>query len=187
MTAQWRRLKRELMADKKKATILATTAALGLLLWGRLLLQGAPRTATADDQKAKQAAAALIAPAPAVPSDDEPAQPQREVQLADRVQRDLFAIRSNLFPRFSEGPDSTWPGAKSGSFPTDESERRRLAVLNEARELRLEGTLLGSIPRARINGRLIRIGESVQGFELVEIRSRELVLRKDGLVVVLEM
>lgn len=50
------RLIQQLTADKKKLGIMLCALALGLLLWGRLLLQGVPRTATADDQD-KQAQA----------------------------------------------------------------------------------------------------------------------------------
>lgn len=51
------RLIKQATADKKKLGIMICALALGLLLWGRLLLQGVPRTATAEDRD-KQAQAA---------------------------------------------------------------------------------------------------------------------------------
>jgi hypothetical protein len=37
--------------------------------------------------------------------------------------------------------------------------------------------ITGSDPRAMINGRLLQVGQSVDGFELLEIHERSVILR----------
>ena len=54
------RWRAQLLAQKKKAALVFTMAALTLLLWGRLLLKEVPRTATARPSIAVQMPAAML-------------------------------------------------------------------------------------------------------------------------------
>ena len=58
MQDQLRQAWRQLTADKKKLGLMVGLMAVGLLLWGRLMLKQVPQVATADDGLAVAAAAA---------------------------------------------------------------------------------------------------------------------------------
>ncbi len=69
-------------------------------------------------------------------------------------------------------------------------DRRRAAeqaVHKQSESLRLQSTLIGRDPIAVINGQPFRLGATVEGFELIEVRSREVVVRKEGINVTLSM
>ncbi len=183
MSPAMQRFKKRLTADKKKFGLFLTLLALGLLLWGRLLLQPVPRTAVADPKLMPVTAQA--SPGKAAEGGSS-ARRVVNVVLHDVVERDLFALQAELFPRAEEEK----PSALVEKYPAqkpDDLERARLAVQAAARELKLQTTMLGSQPRALINGVLLERGQAIGGFELMEISSRQVTLKKDGVVVVLEM
>ncbi len=117
--------------------------------------------------------------------------------------RDLFAL-SGAFPR-PEAPKVTTPQLSPKSPPSSDEteasrlERERLAriekVRTEAGRLRLRSTIVGQRPAAVIEvtgaGRprsvVLRMGQLVEGFELVEIRTNSVLLIKDEIPVELTL
>ncbi len=179
------RLIHQLTADKKKLSIMLCALSLGLLLWGRLLLQGVPRTATADDPIKTPQAADHTAPNPAQASKTPPKQRVIQVDLPDGPHRDLFGIDPSRYRRTKQmsGMDS---GRKSDQVMPD-VDPRMAVVRDEAMELRLESVVTGSRPRAYINGRLLAPGEEYEGFTLIKVTDRHVILTKYGLLIKLKM
>jgi hypothetical protein len=175
----------QLTADKKRLGIMLCALSLGLLLWGRLLLQGVPRTATADD-KAKSAQAdgnpgengsnamASTRPRPAV-----------YVDLPDSPLRDLFGIDPRRYKQTKPVPGS--PIGPKSALVTSDVDPRIAVVRDEAMELRLESVVTGTHPRAYINGRLLAPGEDYEGFTLLQVTDRHVILTKYGLFIKLKM
>ena len=165
-----------LKRDKKQTGMVLGLAAVGMLLWGRLLLKQVPQTASADDTPAWLLEAAA----------DVQAGPKRVVSLKKPplLERDPFILDPNRYKRTLSEQDLV-SGAKLDEGLTDEA--KRMAVVDAAAELQLQSVTLGDVPAAFINGRLIRIGESIEGFELLTCDERSAVLEKQGIRVRLGM
>lgn len=185
MKEQLSALLSQITADKKKLSVMICTLAIGLLLWGRLLLQGVPRTATAGEQTV---AAEVDAPDPVQPATTRTAkQPVVEVfvDLPGSPGRDPFGLLPNRYrpDAMAQGADSS---AKSGQVTSDDDPRVD-AVRREAGELRLESVVTGARPRAYISGRMLAPGDEIDGFTLVKVNDRHVILTKYGLFIRLRM
>jgi len=175
----------QLTADKKKLGIMLCALALGLLLWGKLLLEGVPRTATADD-KSKSAQAADN------PGDEDTAGIENTrprltvyVDLPSSPHRDLFGIDPRRYKQ-TNPLQGSHIGPKSGQVTSD-VDPRVAVVRAEAMELRLESVVTGNRPRAYINGCLLAPGEEYEGFTLLQVTDRHVILTKYGLFIKLKM
>lgn len=167
-----------LKKDKKQTGMVLGLAAVGLLLWGRLLLKQVPQTASAGEKPAW-----LVE----VESEAKPHNDQRvEVRLTiPRVLgRDPFRLDAEKYKR-TLSEETLVSEAKYEEVVTDEA--KRMAVVNAAEELRLQSITQGEVPAAFINGRLIRIGSSINGFKLLSCDERSAVLEMHGVKVRLGM
>jgi len=174
-----KKLKAQLLADTKKTIVMAITLAIGLLLWGRLLLKDPPRTALADPEVVQtseddDSSSLLIERGKRV-----------QVDLPEDLARDLFEIDPNRYKQTrSENFDPSQ--GKSGQSLTDRQIRidrvRELAMM-----LTLQSVVVGSRPQAIINGRLVNVGDTVEGFVLVSVAERSVVLKREGVKVRLGM
>lgn len=176
---------RQVTADKKKFGILCTVAAVGLLLWGRLiLLEDVPRIATADpNTPAQQTGEASTAAA--MPAKMLPPLPEVRVKLSDDLAMDLFAFRHNrykLLPPSDTGDTDLQPGQTG-----DDVEERKRELMELARGLRLQSVIQGLRPAIMINGQLLRVGDSIEGFEVVSFNNRSAYVTRDGLTFILKM
>ncbi|MBB6430032.1 hypothetical protein [Algisphaera agarilytica] len=162
--------------DKKQTGMVLGLMAVGMLLWGRLILKQAPQTASADDKPAWLVEAEA----------DMNSGPKEVITLAEppKLERDPFILDPNRYKRTLSEQDLV-SGAKLDEGLTDEA--KRMAVVDAAAELQLQSVTLGDVPAAFINGRLIRIGESIEGFELLTCDERSAVLEKQGIRVRLGM
>ena len=189
MNALWK-LRNGLLADRRKLGVMLTLALVAMLLWGRLLMKNVPRTAVADPQAAIAAIAPGTPAAASAKTADKPRPASVIVPRYPPVRRDLFAF-DPLFYGVVEKPEATGPvQAKSSDDPSDEEkerQQRRLAVRAAAKQLTLQSTLLGTVNRAMINCVLLEPGQMILGFELTDVRSRQVTLVRDGIEVKLEM
>ena len=160
-----------LLRDKRQAGLVFGLSAVGLLLWGRLLLKQVPQTASADDtpQWLQEVEAEL--------KDAAPRRVTVRLPHIGPVGRDPFLLDPAWYPK-TLSEDSLVKQAKSEEEVTDES--RQMAVVKAAGELKLQSLTQGEVPAAFINGRLIRIGASIDGFTLLSCDERSAVLVKDG-------
>lgn len=171
------KLVRQLTADKKKLSMMIALLAVAMLMWGRLLLQRVPRTATADP------VAVQAAQANGPTTTEYRILPVVTIEPAPRLTRDLFALDAERYVKVAE---ATAAPAKSDPDRADE-ERAAEAVHEAARRLSLQSIVQGSRPRAMVNGQLLAVGQKIEGFVLVRIDQRHVLMRKDGVEVPLSM
>ena len=190
--SMYRRIKKQLLADKRKLTMMLMLGGFAMLLWGRLLLRNVPRTAVADPKANPTTRLAGADSKDASTTDKTPAKPAPVVyvNLFDRVSRDLFQFHDGFYPKEQTDEEPSVTQAKSADQTTDEQEQQRLrieAVRQAAGQLKLQSTLLGRNSRALINGELLKPGQQINGFELIAVGPRQVTVRRDGVEVVLEM
>ena len=139
-------------------------AAVGLLLWGRLILKEAPRTATADG------------PAYAWSSDAAPLNPVPRTAGPGPITPDVpvTGVKPGNLGKNAEGQAGR---GKSESRESDDFARMP-AAQPAAAEFTLLGVTTGKVPVARINGRSIRVGDTIQGFTLTACTEQGAVLRR---------
>ena len=72
---------------------------------------------------------------------------------------------------------------KSMSSRADQQEQRQVLIDNvrlAAESLKLESTILGAAPAAMVNGQLVREGSVVDGFRVLKIEPRQLIVEREG-------
>lgn len=187
MKKKMKRLWRQATADKKKFGLLVTMLAVGLLLWGRLiLLEDVPKIATADPNAPAQADSTSTNPAPAGTTPAAavlPPLPTVHVALSEDLPLNLFAFRHNRYKPLPE-KDSEGNGLQS-TGSTDDDRKRELVEL--ARSLRLQSVIQGRSPAIVVNGEVLRVGDSIEGFEIVSFDERSAKLTREGLTFLLKM
>lgn len=190
------RLKSELGRDKKKAAALTALAALAIFFVARAVLKSSPRPAAAAPSMAAPAEPPSGAPAAPKRSPDRRARDEaREQYVAEmdrRITRDLFRPNPDYFPLESasapartEPPGAGWfaQGAEwvdQKRAQQEQQQAQQRLVEQQAQALSLESTILGTTPTALINGRVLKVGDTVNGFEIVSIQSDTCTLVKDG-------
>lgn len=183
MKRKLNRIWRQMTADKKKFGILTTMLAVGLLLWGRLiLLEDVPKIATADpgsEQAAKSDADGAKKTKVKAPF------AEVKVDLVDDLAVNLFAFRHD---RYKPLPIENVDGSEVdiGNPGDDESVRRRL-LEERLSSLRLQSVIQGPKPVIVVNGRLLRVGQKIDGFEVVSVNARSVELVRENLEFTLRM
>jgi hypothetical protein len=104
-----------------------------------------------------------------------------------RVSRDIFTPDETYFPIKTKDPAAAAPKAPKVLDPNAVAEAKRRETEARARALVLQTTVVGEFPTAMINGRVLRIGDAISGFKIVEISSRSCQLERNGIRVLLEM
>lgn len=176
-----------MFGERQKLAVMACLVAVGLLLWGRLLLL---------HRQPRQAVANTVASAASVNAAD--ARGGRKVvrvELPGELARDLFALDAS---GYEPVPAPAAPEAKSAPAPTVERVEKSVdenadeiarveAIRHSAMSLRLISTMQGASPRAVINGLPLAEGQVIKGFVLRKIHARQVILVKDGVEIGLEM
>jgi len=134
-------------------------AAVGMLLWGRLILKEAPRTATADGPTLAQNGA------------------PRAGQVPITHSRALLDVNAG---KLGSMDDQGFSRSKSEPPVSDDFEQMQAAE-TAATELNLQGVTTGKVPVARINGRMIRVGETINGYTLRSVHGQTAVLERAGM------
>lgn len=187
MKKKLNRMWRQATADKKKFGLLVTMLAVGLLLWGRLiLLQDVPKIATADPNASGQADGANPDGAPLTAPEAVPTLPplaEVRTTLSEDLTIDLFSFRHNHYkPLPSENL-----GQSAVQSPGVMDDERKQELVEMARSLRLQSVIHGKAPAIMINGEVLRVGDSVEGFELISFNERSAKLTREGLTFLLKM
>lgn len=182
----------EMKHDRKKFAMMCTLFAVGLLLWARLLiLQDVPKTGFADPVHNNTASQTrTIAPEG---TENVPFQELPIVYLdtSSQLTRDFFSPLT-LPPA---GPDQDNHVTRSHPNTDDELSEvagaefreRQEAFKADAERLKLESVILGEVPVAVINGKVLRVGDDIDGFVLEKVSARYVVLRRDEFRVDLKM
>lgn len=187
----------------RQALLLAALAIVLIGAWGRAILRS--RTlADAAPSGASQTPPSTESDFPGAEAKTaEPALRRSAPSLAEwanvppaSIHRNLFAVPFDDYPVDPAHPlqngQSDADASKSDSGQADQiKERQKLveALRAQAQDLTLEGTILGSNPRAWINGVLVGVGQSVDptGFKVVRIESRQVFIERDGVQLELSM
>ncbi len=179
-------LKRQLLADKKKLGVVVGLLAVGLLLWGRLLLKEVPKTATAVPQPAAGASAAANGQDRAdLPEDDDRYRVTVVMTMPTDLPRDVFALDKTAYRKAKS--TSTRKYEPKPQADTPDKEFRVARAIEAARDLRLEGVIFGDDPSVIINGELLRQGQTIEGFTIHKIEERKVVLEMDGVHIRMSM
>lgn len=187
MKRKMNRIWRQATADKKKFGLFLTTAAIGLLLWGRLiLLEDVPKMATANDPAVTGSSNSTpkdLASSSTDPPLDLPSLQEVSVTLSEDLPLNLFAFRHNRYkplPASESLPDLS-------QLPSSTDDERRQALVELARSLRLQSVMQGNSSVIVINGELLRTGDSIEGFEILSFNERSVKLSREGLTFLLKM
>ncbi len=191
--------------DPKRALVLCTLGAVLVVVSARaVFLTSGPKRAAANATKDPGAqtssealrAGALVAAALAERSRGDIVR----LPPAPKELRDVFQIDQAVFPPPAPTPVPGAVAEKSAPGIAESPEQAALRlraeteqrVRAESRELRLRGTLLGSSPTAVLEtvserkSFVLRPGQEIAGFTLVEIGSSTVIVEKEGLRVEIE-
>ena len=185
------RVRKAIAADPKKSSLMGVLAVIMVFLWIRMGSNG-PAAATASFIRRSVAAIAdPLSQFPRAPSSnpvlDWLAEPRRPVD------RNLFAVHLDYYARAADHggvADSSEDPEKSASEAADQNRERQILLENlqtQAAKLKLQTTVMGPTPSALVNGELVRAGDTVEGFKVVKIEPRRIVVEQDGVVLEIGM
>ncbi len=182
-----RRLWIQITSDRKRFGLLCAMLALGLLLWGRIIVtSNVPRTAMAGEAGPGRGTTPL---GPATGASDKPLGPPVRVKLARQPRRDPFLVSAKHFPKPTPVELLTQDDPKSGGNATENTNRTDERLTEELRarvnRFRLEAVMQGRL--AVINGKTYRLYSWIQAvgndairFRLLEVGQRSVVLEYEG-------
>lgn len=124
--------------------------------------------------------------------------PDIQAPIPADLKRDLFAINEEHFPRpaQTEPADAVAPKSAPAKVetpsrvePPRQEDPPEARAAEDLRKLRLKGTILGGTPMAVIEltgqrdkrSSVVRPGEQIEGFTLIEVKSGGVVLEKYGI------
>ncbi len=188
-------------ADKKKAGVLACLVLVAVGLWVRAALTSGPSRAEAS--AGSSGFASTRSNGNNKVSDEIPVAPPRPVWFSDPdvLKRDMFALSDPLVA-LSAQPDLLAADDPKSRVGTDDKSTRTGApgtisvesrVRQEAESLRLRSTMIGTNPiaviepiaGARRNAAVLRVGDTIDGFTLIEIHAHSVEMEKEGVRVTL--
>jgi hypothetical protein len=114
------------------------------------------------------------------------------------LSRNLFAVRVDYFEVDGNGTspateveEGFWSKlGKSMVNQADRMDKRENLIANytaQASKLRLESIMLGSQPKAMVNGKLIGEGSVVAEFRVLKIEARRIVVEREGIQLEIQM
>jgi hypothetical protein len=188
--SQWKqRLTAELKRDPKKTIILTVLLAAGAIVGIKAAVKQAPSSSAA-------AVLFRVAPAPSVASPGKSAtdvasdltRRQEYIKGLDKsLSRDIFQPIPEAFPINEKNGQAAKAPSGSATAPAETNDEIAGKVAQAAKGLNLASTLVGRVPIATINGNLLKVGDSVDGFCIKEITSHNCTVVKDEIAVVLEI
>jgi biotin carboxyl carrier protein len=107
------------------------------------------------------------------------------------LQRNLFAIKLDYYARAKSKPSDNQDDPTA--IPTSDADQaHQQQVLqenlqNQATKLKLQTTMMGTTPRAVINGQLVKEGDVVEGFTVMKIQPRQITVQQDSVTLEIQM
>ncbi len=178
-----------LRGDPKRTALMSGLAVVMIVLWGRLLLSG-PASATASLIRRSVVA---ITESPQQTSAAPSSNPTLDwlAQPKAAVDRNLFAIHLDYYAKATGRTGSKAGSDDSGSSTFNSNGQANQILLEnlqtQAARLKLQSTLLGNTPTALVNGQLVKAGDCIDGFTVVQIESRKIVVQQDGVTLDIAM
>ncbi len=107
------------------------------------------------------------------------------------TRRNLFAIKLDYFPVDGSRPiftgddaDGFWDQlAKSLAAKADQEKAKGILLENlrlQASRLDLQTTVMGENPKALVNGIMLQVGDTIDGFRVVLIEAKRIVVEREG-------
>jgi hypothetical protein len=184
------RLVAELQADKKKAAMLGVLGLVALVLLVRLVFSGSPSTSSAAiaNRPGKEPVAKIDGPIRPLTIKNAPASTRRRNEylagMNRTIERDIFVPDPTFFPpEKNPQKEVTEPKLTSGEL----EKQRHEAIRKQAKALNLQSTIVGSSPIAVVNGKVLHKGDWMAGFQVIEVKPRSCVVKKDDVLVELKM
>jgi hypothetical protein len=186
---------RSVKAEPKKAAALALLAVLLVAMWAKIFLFGDPRPLSAGSLGAEKVKV------------DRPDTLRNQLSPASRsllewtrkpitgTKRNLFSIKLDYFPVDGSRPmftgddaDGFWDQlAKSLAAKADQEKARGILrdnVRMKASRLDLQSTgTFNGIPKAMVNGTIVQEGDTIEGFRIVQIEAKRIVVELEGIQV----
>lgn len=207
----WTTIRTHLAADKRKTAALGVLSIVMMFVWGRLFLQSSggptPAVAALSPELVAAVSTSEVETVRREPDSNEPitrevvrarATPVVDIRKADRtLSRDYFspdwsqfaaADGGELAASSKQGSPGAWQ-IVAGSVRRERDRQRREAdgVRRKAAELVLQSTMIGEPSLAVISGRMLHVGDTIEGFVVDGIEPRTVVVRKDGVRVTIHM
>lgn len=181
------RLTAELRRDRKKTAVLAILLIVGGIVGGRAVVKcSVPASAegAAEETQASVAQTDDSAVAPKSSSGMRPGHKMYAPTGVRKITRDLFEPKLDFFP--TEQPVAEAP--KECNEPVQDEVTEAQAIRAQAKSaLTLESTVISTTPTAIINGQVLRKGDWIKGFEVIEVRNRSALVAQKGVQVILDM
>lgn len=183
-----------LRASPAKASVLTGLLLIMVVAWIRVLVGGHTNPASAQG-----ATAAVTPSAPSLaaepsasrhPGDSGPSLQLWARQPVRPLSRNPFAVPLDCYPTDgskNDDPASSATGywnlvSKSMSSRADQQEQRQVLIDNvrlAAEALKLDSTIMGATPAAMVNGQLVHEGSVVDGFRVLKIEPRQLIVERE--------
>ncbi len=186
------RLVADLKRDKKKTAVLGILVIVALVVVLKTVLKGGsparPRTvAAAPAQSSDSSIRSLpndpVQMARALSREKDSAQKERP-----RIDRDIFKPDPQYFPpRVKKDTKTDAQQKESSNQKQQRIEAHRQMVLAQSKALSLQSTVVSDVPIAIINGKVLREGEWISGFKVVDITARSCEVKKEGVSIILTM
>lgn len=183
--------------DPKKAGALIILLAVLAAMWGKMLSGGKmdPAAATAAPSQWDASSQTFDA------NDQYSRSPSATASLMEwlrsplvPVDRNLFAVKFDYFPQdgttvnqtlHSPTGDGFWDQmAKSMTAKADQKREQQILIENlqlQAAQLKLQTIMMGSRPKAMINGEMVEEGDVVGSFRILKIEARRVIVERDGI------
>jgi hypothetical protein len=188
------KLAKEFGRDPKKTTILAVLLIVGVVFGLRTINKQSPSSAEAGGLgdmaifSGESASAGPVVPFRDFASSEEP----KDLNLASmnlEVTRDLFSFDASHFERIvKDDPVVDRPDETPDMQGPEVGESERIAAIHQlATELDLQSTMASDRPAAMINGKVLGVGDRINGFRIVQISTGQCVVEQDGVRISLQM
>ena len=194
-----KRLVVELKADKKKAGLVAVLTIVAIFMGIRLAVSQGGKNGSSPSE-----ASASVSDLPSggwgtVPyalgegsvagQSAEALRRTKYIKNIDRrIVRDIFEPNQAFFPL--QDQQKSTPKLQNVApvgNPVNERAAHENVIAEQAASLSLQTIIVGSVPTAIINGRVLRVGDWINGFEIVEITAQSCVVCKEKVQVRLDM
>jgi hypothetical protein len=205
------RLRQAAKDDPKKAGILTVLVLVMLIMWAKIALTGKPTPATAAGAVSAPAAIQVgghtVTDNRAAFSFSEHAERLSEWtrEPVKPLTRNLFAVNLTYYRRDGSnvtretGERGFWEElAKSRAAQTDQKKARQILIENlqlQASQIKLQSTLMGNVPKAMVNGKLVGVGDVVAvetaeartTFRVLKIEARGMIVEHEGIKLAISM
>ncbi|MHC4982553.1 MAG: hypothetical protein ACYTF6_05220 [Planctomycetota bacterium] len=186
----------ELKADKRKAGLVSLLLVVAVFVGLRLTLRQGGEDAAPP---AKASASVSTSNLPPEGSGGQAAGPAKSTSRAQRkedyirnldrtIARDIFEPNPVFFPvRDMRKITRTSGQSARRTSAADQRQAHEKFIREQAKLLKLQSVVVGDMPTAIINDRVVRLGDWINGFKLVKISPQSCVVCKEDVEVPLKM